>query len=197
MSQGLSLGHVPFDRGWDFVFLKHKLGSARPAAPESARTSLVGGRERRGEALDRLFLVADPEDLERPEQVGVSAVEFAIEEFLIHLLPYLLAICATYGFVQRWYTHTSEQRVPWRSLVLERATFHVYLMGLVSGVLNRRVEYLPTPKGSDRGAMPRLVLPHLLIIALSVAAVLFALRQPPGCAVRELVVCPAEESSYP
>ncbi|HLV57975.1 MAG TPA: SDR family oxidoreductase [Natronosporangium sp.] len=29
------------------------------------------------------------------------------------------------------------------------------------------------------------------------AAVLFALRQPPGCAVRELVVCPAEESSYP
>jgi NAD(P)-dependent dehydrogenase (short-subunit alcohol dehydrogenase family) len=28
-------------------------------------------------------------------------------------------------------------------------------------------------------------------------AVLFALRQPPGCAVRELVVCPAQESSYP
>jgi NAD(P)-dependent dehydrogenase (short-subunit alcohol dehydrogenase family) len=29
------------------------------------------------------------------------------------------------------------------------------------------------------------------------AAVLFALNQPPGCAVRELVVCPAEEPSYP
>jgi len=29
------------------------------------------------------------------------------------------------------------------------------------------------------------------------AAVLFALRQPAGCAVRELVVCPAQESSYP
>jgi NAD(P)-dependent dehydrogenase (short-subunit alcohol dehydrogenase family) len=29
------------------------------------------------------------------------------------------------------------------------------------------------------------------------AAVLFALSQPPGCAVRELVVCPAEEPSYP
>jgi NAD(P)-dependent dehydrogenase (short-subunit alcohol dehydrogenase family) len=29
------------------------------------------------------------------------------------------------------------------------------------------------------------------------AAVLFALRQPAGCAVRELVICPAEESSYP
>jgi NAD(P)-dependent dehydrogenase (short-subunit alcohol dehydrogenase family) len=29
------------------------------------------------------------------------------------------------------------------------------------------------------------------------AAVMFALNQPPGCAVRELVVCPAEEPSYP
>jgi NADP-dependent 3-hydroxy acid dehydrogenase YdfG len=29
------------------------------------------------------------------------------------------------------------------------------------------------------------------------ATVLFALRQPAGCAVRELVVCPAQESSYP
>lgn len=29
------------------------------------------------------------------------------------------------------------------------------------------------------------------------AAVLFALRQPPGCEIRELVVCPGEESSWP
>jgi NAD(P)-dependent dehydrogenase (short-subunit alcohol dehydrogenase family) len=29
------------------------------------------------------------------------------------------------------------------------------------------------------------------------AAVLFALNQPTGCAVRELIVCPAEEPSYP
>jgi NADP-dependent 3-hydroxy acid dehydrogenase YdfG len=29
------------------------------------------------------------------------------------------------------------------------------------------------------------------------AAVVFALRQPPGCEVRELVVCPSEEPSWP
>lgn len=28
-------------------------------------------------------------------------------------------------------------------------------------------------------------------------AVMFALNQPPGCAVREIVVCPAQETSYP
>ena len=29
------------------------------------------------------------------------------------------------------------------------------------------------------------------------AAIMFALSQPPGCAVRELVVCAEQESSYP
>jgi cellulose synthase (UDP-forming) len=105
----------------------------------------------------------------------VFAVEFELTEFAIHLAPYVLSIVVTYAFVQRWYTHSSERRVPWRSLVLEKGTWHVYLMGLASGLLGRRVEYLPTPKGSDRAAMPRLVLPHLLVIVLSAAAIAFAL----------------------
>ena len=105
----------------------------------------------------------------------VFAVELALDEFAIHLVPYALSTVLTHALIQRWYTHSSEQRVPWRSLVLEKGTWHVYLMGLVSGLLNRRVEYLPTPKGSDRAAMPKLVLPHLFMIALSAAAIAFAL----------------------
>jgi hypothetical protein len=105
----------------------------------------------------------------------VFAVEFSLQEFAVHLLPYACASVFTYAFIQRWYTHASERRIPWRSMVLEKGTWHVYLMGLVSGLLNRRVEYLPTPKGSDRAAMPRLVLPHLVVIALSAGAIAFAL----------------------
>ena len=105
----------------------------------------------------------------------VFAVEFELREFALHLLPYAAAVFLSHVFAQRWYTHSSERRFPWRSLVLEKATWHVYLMGLISGVLNRKVEYLPTPKGSDRASMPRLVLPNLAIIALSAAAIAFAL----------------------
>ena len=105
----------------------------------------------------------------------VFAVELALSEFVIHLLPYALSTVLTHALIQRWYTHSSERRVPWRSLVLEKGTWHVYLMGLVSGVLGRRVEYLPTPKGSDRAAMPKLVIPHLVVMALSAAAIAFAL----------------------
>jgi cellulose synthase (UDP-forming) len=105
----------------------------------------------------------------------VFAIELELDEFALHLVPYATATVLTYALVQRWYTHVDEQRIPWRSLVLEKATFHVYLMGMISALINRRVEYLPTPKGSDHAAMPRLVLPHLLVIALSAAAIVFAL----------------------
>jgi cellulose synthase (UDP-forming) len=109
----------------------------------------------------------------------VFAVEFALVEFVIHLAPYALSTLLTYGLIQRWYTHTSERRLPWRSLVLEKATWHVYVMGMISALLGRRVEYLPTPKGSDRAAMPKLVFPHLVVIVLSAAAIVFALATYP------------------
>jgi cellulose synthase (UDP-forming) len=105
----------------------------------------------------------------------VFAIELALDEFIVHLLPYALSTVLTHVLIQRWYTHSTERRVPWRSLVLEKGTWHVYLMGFVSGVLGRRVEYLPTPKGTDRAAMPRLVLPHVLVMVLSAAAIVFAL----------------------
>ena len=104
----------------------------------------------------------------------VFAVEFSLREFAIHLLPYAVATLATYKFIQRWYTHSSERRLPWRSLVLEKGTWHVYLLGMVSGFLNRSVDYLPTPKGSNRAGMARLVIPHLVVMGLSAAAVVFA-----------------------
>ena len=40
-------------------------------------------------------------------------------------------------------------------------------------------------------------LPRLAGQAHVAEAVLFALRQPAGCEVRELVICPSTEASYP
>lgn len=106
---------------------------------------------------------------------GVFAVEFELGEFVIHLAPYALSTLATHAFVQRWYTHSSERRIPWRSLVLERGTWHVYLMGLLSAACRRRVEYKPTPKASDRHRQLALVWPSVLVMALSAGSIAFAL----------------------
>jgi hypothetical protein len=106
---------------------------------------------------------------------GVFAVEFTLSEFAIHVGPYALSVLLTHRFVQRWYTCPSERRIPWRSMVLEKATWHVYLMGMLSALLKRPVHYLPTPKGSDRMPAARLVLPHIAAILLSALAIGFAL----------------------
>lgn len=101
------------------------------------------------------------------------AVEFAIGDFLLHLFPYTLSTVLTYAYVQRFYTHTDEKRIPWRSLVLEKASWHILVMAFISGVLNRRVEYIPTPKEADQRPMPLLILPNLIVIFLSLSAILY------------------------
>src|SRR5690606_16706756 len=97
---------------------------------------------------------------------GVFAVEFPLAEFAIHLAPYAISIVLIYAFIQRWYTHSSERRVPWRSMVLEKGTWHIYVLAMISSMLGRSVPYLPTPKDSPRAATPGLVLPHLVAISL-------------------------------
>lgn len=101
------------------------------------------------------------------------AVEFGLVEFLVHILPYMLTTLTTYLFLQRFYTHTQERRIPWRSLALEKGSWHIFTMGFVSALLRKKVQYIPTPKESNRAPMPILVLPHLFAILLSVGAVLF------------------------
>lgn len=101
------------------------------------------------------------------------AVEFDLIEFFIHLFPYSITTFFTYIYLQRYYTHEREKRLPWRSMVLEKSTWHIYVMGFLSALLQKKVQYFPTPKNSDRSPMPLLVLPNLLIIALSIWAVIF------------------------
>lgn len=101
------------------------------------------------------------------------AVEFGLFEFLLHLLPYMFTTLSTYFILQRFYTHSQEKRVPWRSLVLEKGSWHIFAMGFVSAILRKKVQYIPTPKESDRAPMPILVLPHIFAIILSAGAVLF------------------------
>lgn len=102
------------------------------------------------------------------------AVEFSLQDFMLHLAPYAICTLLTYRFMSRFYTHPSEKRFPWRSLALEKASWYVSCMGLLSGLLHRRVEYIPTPKSSDHRAMPMLVLPNLIAIGVSLMAVAYA-----------------------
>jgi cellulose synthase (UDP-forming) len=101
----------------------------------------------------------------------VYGVEMPLTGFLIHLAPYLLVSTLMHALAQRWYTHREEMGVPWRSMLLEKATWHVYLLGFIFGAIGRKVPYLPTPKEGSEKPIPWLVAPHWAIILLSILAI--------------------------
>jgi len=103
----------------------------------------------------------------------VYAVEMPLTGFLVHLAPYLLVSAAMHAISQRWYTHREEKGLPWRSMLLEKATWHVHLLGFVFGAIGRKVPYLPTPKEGSEEPIPWLVAPHWAIIVLSVLSILW------------------------
>jgi cellulose synthase (UDP-forming) len=99
------------------------------------------------------------------------AVEMPLPGFLFHILPYALLSSAIFGLIQRWSSHREEIGFPWRSLLLEKASWHINLLGLVYGATGRKVPYLPTPKEGSEKPIPWLVAPHWAIIVLSLLAI--------------------------
>jgi len=101
----------------------------------------------------------------------VYAVNMPLMGFLLHIAPYLMVSSGIVALAQRWGSHREERGFPWRSALLEKATWHVYLLGAIYGATGRKVPYLPTPKeGSDK-PIPWLVAPHWVVILLSFLAI--------------------------
>ncbi len=106
----------------------------------------------------------------------IYAVEMKFSEFLYHALPFLLVATSIIYFVQRWYSDEGEKGFPWRSMLLERGTWHIYFLALIYTLIGKKVLYLPTPKKAGKQGGLILALPHLAVILLSGAAIVFALN---------------------
>lgn len=105
----------------------------------------------------------------------IFAVEMPLTKFLVHYLPYVGMAIVINFFIQRWYTHTEEKGFPWKSMLLEKGTWHIYLLGLFYGITGKKVAYLPTPKDTQTGIYLNHVFPHIIIVLLSVFAIVYAL----------------------
>ena len=101
----------------------------------------------------------------------VYAVEMPLKGFLFHILPYAVTSTLIFGVIQKWSSHREEIGFPWRSMLLEKASWHINFLGFVYGAVGRKVPYLPTPKEGSEKPIPALVAPHWTVILLSLAAV--------------------------
>jgi cellulose synthase (UDP-forming) len=106
---------------------------------------------------------------------GLWAVEMELDDFLLHLTPYMLTSMIIGWFTQRWFCDKTEQGFPWRGMFLLKATWPVFVMSFVYWITRTSVPYLPTPKTAEKGIFTNLVLPHIAVIVLSMASIAYAL----------------------
>jgi cellulose synthase (UDP-forming) len=106
---------------------------------------------------------------------GLWAVEMELNDFLIHIMPYGAMTFFIGWYVQRWYRHGTEKGILWRGMFLKKGTWPIYLLGLTYSLTRTKVPYLPTPKIAEKGIFTNLVIPHLAVLGLSAAAIVYAL----------------------
>lgn len=109
---------------------------------------------------------------------GTWAVPANVEDFVAHGLPFVLASSAIYLLVQLWFQDPRERGWHWRGMILKIGSWPVFVAGMLSALLGVKVRYVPTPKTLDLRPQIAIVAPHLLVIALSVAAILTNLAKP-------------------
>lgn len=105
----------------------------------------------------------------------IYAVEMPLAGFLLHAAPYAICFLGMSLFIQRFYSAPDERGFPWRSMLLEKGTWPVYFMAFVYAVTGKKIPYLPTPKQGGSRVNWHLLLPHLVAVVLSFAAMLFPL----------------------
>jgi|WetSurMetagenome_2_1015567.scaffolds.fasta_scaffold00317_11 cellulose synthase (UDP-forming) len=103
----------------------------------------------------------------------IYAIEMPISGFFLHCFPYIIVSLAITMYLQRWYSSDDEKGFPWRSMFLEKGTWHIYSLAFLYALMGRKVPWLPTPKKAASPTGMGLLLPHVFAVALSLAAVAF------------------------
>lgn len=118
---------------------------------------------------------------------GQHPAVFFMSEYLRHVLPVGLCGVAIYRFTQRWLIDPVRERgFHLRGTLLKIGAWSVYLKGFVLSVLGVAVPYIPTPKNRRTGSFRTLAGVPLVLVAASIAALLWT-------AYRRLLVVPESE----
>ncbi|MCD6112840.1 MAG: glycosyltransferase [Bacteroidales bacterium] len=76
-------------------------------------------------------------------------------EFIIYGAPIIIIAIIIYLFVQRWLCHPEKERgIHWRGMILKFASWPVFFLGALLGVVNAEIPYIPTAKKAVSGLSP-------------------------------------------
>lgn len=97
--------------------------------------------------------------------------------FLLVLLPISASNLLIRAYIQRWVMEKEERGFHLVGGLLQITTWWVYLLGFLYAIINKKVPYLPTPKGDENSTDLRIVLPNILMGLISLGAIAYGLHR--------------------
>ncbi len=97
--------------------------------------------------------------------------------FLLALIPILASELLIRAYIQRWVMEREERGFHLIGGLLQITTWWVYLLGFLYAIVNKKVPYLPTPKGDENSTNLRIVLPNIFMGLVSLGAIAYGLQR--------------------
>ena len=106
---------------------------------------------------------------------GIQPAHMSFAEFLIHGSYVAFIAILIYLYVQKWMAHPgSERGLHWRGMILKYASWPVFLLGFLLGVVNAEIPYIPTAKKAVTGYFTPFARPlviHVTCFILALVAI--------------------------
>lgn len=96
-----------------------------------------------------------------------AAVNVTVEDFGLHLLPWLLVSLFFFFYSQKQLCHRNERGLMWRGMLLQFLSFPIHLLGILYALIGKDIPYLPTAKAAHDTYPLVLLLPHFAIIMVT------------------------------
>jgi len=100
-----------------------------------------------------------------------------IIDFALILLPVAASSILIRTFIQKWVIEKKERGFHIVGGLLHINSWWVYLLGLFYTIINKNVPYLPTPKENEWNTNYKIVIPNMMVAALSIFAVIYGLEK--------------------
>jgi cellulose synthase/poly-beta-1,6-N-acetylglucosamine synthase-like glycosyltransferase len=96
-------------------------------------------------------------------------------DFVLHALPFVFSSFVIRQYIQKWLLQHDERGFHIIGGILEIISWWIFTLGLLYTVINKRIPYLPTPKGGEEATHLNLLAPNLIVAGLSLTAIGFGL----------------------
>ncbi|MFH1936959.1 MAG: glycosyltransferase, partial [Bacteroidota bacterium] len=109
---------------------------------------------------------------------GILPASMPFVEFLINGSVVAILAILIYLYIQRWLVHPQTERgLHWRGMVLKFASWPVFFLGFLLGVVNAEIPYIPTAKKAVTGYFTPFARPLIGQVVLFILAVVVIIIQ--------------------